>query len=136
MSELTTVFNLLGQTVVPAIGAAAFPDTMTITAETTSQGTGGGMVKSATSNAHTNVPCAYKPNTGRRVPIGDKLVSVGDYTVVLPTHTAAGTRINLDPKTHSFVVNARGNEPAKTFRIEYIGDHAGVKYEVLCTKEN
>ena len=134
------VVNLLGQTVVPMIGAAAFPDTMTITAETTTQGTGGGQVKSGTTNAYTSVPVAYKPLSAyKRAAYADRLVSSEGYELTVPTHTSTGTRINLDPKTHKLVVNARtspGDEPQKTFRIIAVGDDSGVVFEVVCDKEN
>jgi hypothetical protein len=53
----------------------------------------------------------------------------------MATHKS-GSRINLDPKAHRLVVAARGNEPAKTFRIISIGDDQGVVFEVICEREN
>jgi hypothetical protein len=122
----------------PKVLAAVLPDTCTITAETTSAGSGGGRIKTATSNAYTSVPCAYEPiqKFGWQKDQGDKIVSTQIYKVTMPTHTAAGTRINLDPKTHRIVVAARGTEPAKTFRIQNVGDDMGVVYVVIAAREN
>lgn len=133
------IFNKLGQTLIPNALAIALPDTCTITAETTSAGTGGGRIKTGTSNAYSSIPCAYEPLGGARFDSADKLVSTNAYKVTLPTHysnSGTPTRINLDPKTHKIVVGARGNEPAKTFRIISIADDLGVVFEVVCQKEN
>jgi hypothetical protein len=136
--SLASVFNQLGQDVIPTVLAAAFPDTCTITAETTSAGTGGGRIKSGTTVAYADVPCAYEPiqKFGWQKDQGDKIVSTQIYMVTIPTHTAAGTRISLDPKTHRIVVAARGNEPAKTFRIQNVGDQMGVVFEIIAAREN
>lgn len=133
---LTAHFNTLGQSVIPQVMALGMPDLCTITAETVTSGSGGGQVKTGTTNAYTSVPCKYVPKTGSRFTSADKLVSVNVYVVHLPTHTAAGTRINLDPKTHKIIVTARGNEPAKTFRIVSIADKQGVVFEVTAEREN
>jgi hypothetical protein len=136
--SLAAVFNTLGQSVLPTVLGAAFPDTCTITAETISAGTGGGRIKSGTTNAYTSIPCAYEPiqKFGWQKDQGDKIVSTQIYMVTIPTHTAAGTRISLDPKTHRIVVAARGNEPAKTFRIQNVGDQMGVVFEIIAAREN
>lgn len=124
----------------PTVTAAVFPDTMTITAETNTQGSGGGQIKGGTSNAYTNIPVAYKPlSSGQRAQYADKLVSSEGYQLTMPTHynnSGTPTRINLDPKTHSLIVNARGDEPAKSFRIIVVGDKQGVVFEVIADKEN
>lgn len=139
-NAMQQAMNLLGQTAMPMIGAAVFPDTMTITAETTTVGSGGGVIKSGTSNDYSNVPVAYKPLSAyKRAAYADRLVSSEGYELTVPTHTSTGTRINLDPKTHKLVVNARtspGDEPQKTFRIIAIGDVSGVVYEVVADREN
>lgn len=111
---------------------------MTIKAESASTtGTGGGRIKGTASNAYTQVPVSYEPvkNTkGARVEAGTKSVSNQQYILTLPTHHN-GSRINLDPKIHRLVVDARGNEPAKTFRIISVGDVKGVVFEVVCQRE-
>lgn len=139
--SIASAFSQLGQTVMPTVMAAAFPDTCTITAETTTAGTGGGVIKSGTSNAYTSIPCAYEPiqKFGWQKDQGDQIVSTQIYMVTIPTHYSnAGTptRINLDPKTHRIVVAARGNEPAKTFRIQNVGDQMGVVFEIIAAREN
>lgn len=134
--SLASVFNELGQTIMPTVFAEVMPDTCTITAETTSAGTGGGRIKSGTTNAYTSIPCSYEPKQGAKFDSADKLISVNLYTLTLPTHTSGGSRIALNATTHKIVVAARGNESAKTFRIISIGDVSGVVMEVMCEKEN
>ncbi len=138
--SLAAVFDKLGQSTMPAVAAKVFPDTMTIKSESASTiGTGGGRIKGTVSDYKTSVPCAYEPITARRdrPMAGDKLVTTQRYMVTLPTHQA-GSRINLDPKIHRFIVNARtspGTEPAKTFRIISVGDQSGVVFETVCERE-
>ena len=132
--SLAAVFNTLGQTVVPSIAAAVFPDTLNVQGETLTSDSGGGYYVSANANANTSIPCAYEPLSGQRFDSAGKLLSTELYKVTMPTHTSAGARINLSP-THRLIVTARGNEPQKTFRIVSIGDEQGVVFEVVCERE-
>lgn len=133
------VLDTLAQSVIPQVFAAlrnaGLNDSCTIKAEALTVGTGGDRVTGST-DAYTSVPCSYEPLKGARIGSGDKLLSINAYTVTIPTHTAAGTRINLDPSAHKIVTNARGNEPAKTFRIVSVGDESGVVYSVIAEREN
>lgn len=138
MSAYADAMTDLGKVHFPYIFSQTFPDTMTITAANESQGADGGIVAGSVTNAYTNVPCSYQPrktSKGRRT-VGESLLSMGDYTVELATHTSAGTKIALDPKVHRFVVNARDLQPVKSFRIESVGDDEGLSYICYCTKEN
>lgn len=135
--SLAALANTLGQTVMPNVCAAVMTDTMTIKAESASSIVDGARVKGTTTDYKTSVPCCYEPVRTRksaREGAGEKSISQQQYLVTIPTHKS-GSRINLDPKTHRFVVDARGNEPAKTFRIISVGDISGVVYEVVCTRE-
>jgi hypothetical protein len=137
--SLAAVFNTLGQDVMPLVAAAVFPDLLSITAETLVSDSGGGYSSSSTSTAYSSIPCAYEPLSGNRFDSAGKLVSTQAYKVTIPTHydvAGTATRINLNPATHKLVVAARGNEPAKTFRIVAAPDEMGVIYEVLAEKEN
>lgn len=135
--SLAGVFNKLGQTVIPKIGVSVFPDTCRITGETTAVGSGGGRVKSVVTESYFDVPCTYEPTqVENRLTSADKLISLQQYIVTLPTHDASGTRIDLDPKVHKIVVNERGNEPEKTFKIVALRDVSGVVFEAVCEKEN
>ena len=134
--SLSSTFNTLGQSVMPRICAATMPDTCTIQGTTETSDSGGGYYVASSDNDYTSVPCSYEPITGTRFDSAGKLLSTELYRVTLPTHTSAGTRINLDPKEHRIVVTARGNEPAKTFRIVSIADVSGVVFEVTAEKEN
>lgn len=134
------VLNDLGQTILPnvfsSLNSAGLVDTMTIKAESaSSQGTGGGRIKGTATDAYTSVPVSYEPTqAGKRITSGDKPISSQQYTLTMPTHQS-GSRINLDPKIHRLIVNSRGNEPAKTFRIIAVGDISGVVFEVICERE-
>lgn len=133
---MSDVFNTLGQTVMPRVAAAAFPDTMTVYGETLTTDSGGGHRKTQTT-VYSSVPVAYEPNRNDRRRIeGDRQLSANEYVLTFPTHSAAGTRYNIDPIAHRLVVNARGNEPAKTFRIIAAPDLSGAMYEIICVKEN
>lgn len=134
------VLNDLGQTVLPQIfnslNAAGLTDLMNITGETRTQGTGGGQIKSASPNAYENVPVSYEPNyQNSRNNDSDRSVSLNEYVLTFPTHKN-GARINVDVKNHRLTVIARGNEPAKTFRIISVRDLQGVIFEAVCEKEN
>jgi hypothetical protein len=135
-----SVLDELGQDIMPEIFAelssAGLADTMTIQAESLASDNAGGQIKT-TSNAYTNIPVTWKAKEiKRRATVGDKQVSVQEYLLEFPTHTSAGAKISLDPKTHRLIVNARGNEIAKTFRIISIRDNQGVTFEAICEKEN
>lgn len=135
--SLAGVFDKLGQTVMPTIAASVFPDTMTIKGETTVVGSGGGIIKSAASDIYEDVPCTYEPTqVENRLTSGDKLISIQQYLVTFPTHDAQQFRLDIDPKAHLLVVNERGSEPEKTFRIVALRDISGVVFEALCNKEN
>lgn len=136
MSETASIFNELGQTIMPSVLATVLPDLCTIQALNPSSDGAGGYTYGAPTNAYTSVPCAYEPLSGARFDVNGKLLSTNAYRVTLPTHSSAGTRINLDPTVHQILVAARGNEPAKTFRISAIADDLGVVFEVLTEREN
>jgi hypothetical protein len=135
--SLDTTFNTLGQTVIPNIAAAVFPDTMNILGATVSAGPSGGRVKSATTTVYASVPVAYEPITQQdsRGTENDKMLSVKRYMLTFATHLS-GSRINIDPKVHRLSVIARGNEPVKVFRIISVSDQMGVCFEAECEKEN
>jgi hypothetical protein len=120
----------------PSVLSKVLPDTCTIQAIAPVSDGAGGFTQGTPTSAYTSVPCAYEPLSGSRFDINGKLLSTNAYKVTLPTHTSAGTRINLDPTIHRVVTATRGNEPAKTFRIMSIADDSGVVFEVLCEREN
>ncbi len=132
------IFNRLGQSIMPRVLSRSMPDSMTIKLETSSAGTGGGRIKSGATDYAINVPCAYEhiQKFGWRKSQGEKNTSTQMYLVTMPTHTINGMRISLDPKSHHFVVDERGNEPAKTFKIISVGDVMGAIFEVVCSRED
>lgn len=134
------LLNDLGQTILPSVfsslNAAGIVDTMTIKAESAATiGSGGERIKGTATNAYMSVPVSYEPaEAGDRIMAGDKAVSSQQYVLTFPSHQS-GSRINIDPKIHRLVVNARGNEPAKTFRILAVKDVSGVVFEAVCERE-
>lgn len=138
MAELSDIFNELGQDIFPEVMPVMYPDTMTVIAETINKDSQGRQVKASTANAYTTVPVFYEPmplSFGDRRVQGERSVSVQEYILTFPTHTSAGVRINIDPEKHRLQVDARGNEPAKVFRITALSDHQGVFYEAFCERE-
>lgn len=135
--SLAAVFDQLGQSVMPMVTAAVFPDTMTVYGETTLSDSGGGRVKSAVEEVYIEVPCTYEAmQTENRLNSADKLLSIQQYMMTFPTHNGNQIRYDIDPKVHRFVVDARGNEPEQTFRIVALRNVSGVIFEAVCTKEN
>jgi hypothetical protein len=134
--SLAAVFNNLGQNVIPSIAAKVFPDIMTIVEYTSIQDTGGGTYQTS-DNAYTDLPCAYEPErfVDRKETSSNKTLSRQRYIVTLPVFHE-GARVDIDPVKHRFVVDERGLEPEKTFRIISIRDHAGVVFEAVCEREN
>ena len=130
------VFNQLGQTVMPTVFAAVFPDTMTVQGETAASDSGGGRVKAARTDVYTNVPVMYEPmQIENRSASGDKLVSFQQYKLTFPAYQS-GVRLDIDPKAHRFLVGARGDEPEKVFKMVALRDLSGLLFEAICTKEN
>lgn len=138
------VFNILGQSVLPKVFAklnsTGLTDLMNVKGETNTVGTGGGRIKSASTDVYTNIPVVFEPdNRGNKVTQGEQLVANQTYTLTFPSHTNAGVRYNIDPKSHRLVVQARtgtGTEPQKTFRILTIEDVQGNLFRAVCVKEN
>jgi hypothetical protein len=137
--SLAAMFNLLGQTIVPQIMDAAFPDTLSVMVETTTAGTGGGRIKTleAANAAWVGVPCRYAPiqKFGWQKEMAEQPVGTQKYLVILPMYHN-GVRVSLT-SNHKLKVAARGLEPVKTFKIDQPpGDVQGVNWEVVATKEN
>jgi hypothetical protein len=133
------VLNDLGQTIIPGVFAAlnnaGLTDTMTVYGESLTSDSGGGFRKTQTT-VYSSVPVTYKPNTNNARNVqGERQLSVNEYIVTFPTNSSAGSRYTVTP-SHRLVVAARGNEPAKTFRIISIADKGGMVYEAICVKEN
>lgn len=139
VSGTASIFNDLGQTIIPSVLSKVLPDLCTIQATAPTTDGAGGFTQGTPTNAYTGVPCGYEPLSGTRLDANGKLLSVNAYQVTLPTHydnAGTPTRINLDPTVHRIVTTARGNEPSKTFRIVSIADDMGVVFEVLTEREN
>ena len=117
---------------VPSIAQGIFPDRMTIVSQASSQDDIGGTYGGTTTNAFTNVPVSYQPETtsGDREIVGDASDVKQRYVLRFPAYHN-GVRIGIDPSLHRLVVAARGSEPAKTFVILKPRDHAGGMWTVV-----
>jgi hypothetical protein len=141
---MANVFNSLGQKILPLIftklSGVGLTDQMDIITEATSAGAGGGRIKTALTVVYSNVPVLFEPaGDGTKNVQGDKLVSNQEYILTCPSHTPAGSRIAIDPKSHRLTVKARtgtGTEPAKNFRIISVKDKQGNLFEIRAIKED
>lgn len=138
---MADVLNTLGQKIIPSVfsklNGVGLTDTMTIKRRAASAGAGGGRVKGSVSNAYTGVYVDVTPRSSNsRLVQGDKPRSLQEYVLEFPTHDSSEVRIAVDIKTDRFVVDARGNEPAKTFRAITIPEDHGVVYQAICVREN
>lgn len=135
--SLAAVFDKLGQSIIPTIASKVFPDLLDVVEQSTTSDGAGGRIK-ATEIIYPSIPCAYEPNSRNeyRTTRGDRMASVQEYLVTFPTHDDVQDRLNIDPAIHRLSVQARGNEPAKTFRIIALRDDAGVVFEAICERQN
>jgi hypothetical protein len=140
---MATVLNTLGQDIIPDIFSklqgVGLVDTMTIKRESASTDSAGGQIKGTVSNAYTSVPVDVKPKmSGSRFIQTDTPRSMLEYELTFPTHDTSSTpaRISIDVTTDRLVVDARGNEPARTFRILSIANEHGVDFVAICEKED
>ena len=136
--SLASMFNTLGQRVIPQITAAVFPDTLSVMVETSIAGTGGGRIKTteAANVSWVGIPCKYEPiqKFGWLKEIAEMPVGTQIYLVTLPVYHN-GSRVNLTIN-HKLQVAARGLEPVKTFKVvQPPGDKQGVVWEVVATKD-
>lgn len=133
------LLNELGTEVIPEVfdllKDEGITDTMTVKRKSASAGTGGGRVKGSTSDAYTSVPVDVQPYNGTRFMLTDKPIANATHLLEFPVYDTGGTRITVNPATDRFVVDARGSEPAKTFRIITSPDDHGITYKAYCELE-
>jgi hypothetical protein len=134
---LDQIANYFAQTAAPQMTKAAFPDRLTIRDASFSAGPGGGRIKAQTPDQLADIPAKYSPlsrHEGRDT-VSGQMTSFEHYVVAFATHKD-GQRIDLDQTKHRLIIQARGNEPEKTFRIISVRDQSGIMFEVVCEKEN
>ena len=134
------VLEQLAETILPtvfaALDTAGVVDRMDILTATTSTDSAGGQIQGAYTAAYEDVPVSYDPiETEYKGTKGEKMTSVQQYKLTFPMYDTAGLRIAVNTTMHRLKVLARGNEPAKTFRIIAIRDAQAV-YEAICEKED
>src|SRR5689334_15204831 len=114
------VLDTLGQSVMPNVFASLEPagigETLTIKRRAVTNSNGSPL--QSVSDAYTGIkipPVQPVNENGRdKETKGDKVLSRQLYLLTLPTHKG-GTRIDFDKDSDYFVIDARGNEPAKTY---------------------
>lgn len=82
------------------------------------------------------VPCSPPEAKGysRKDELTGSWTSYQGYSLTLPTNQA-GVLIDIQPKDR-IVVEARGNQPEKTFKVISVKNDSGVVLEILCNLEN
>lgn len=138
------VFNDLSQKILPKVfgklSGVGLTDVMDVIGQTTTAGTGGGRIKSASENVYCNVPVIFEAvGYNDKVMRGERLTSDQEYSVKFPTHNENGTRYAIDPVKHRLKVRSRsfpGDEPAKVFRVISIKDMQGNLYEAIVRRED
>lgn len=136
MSSVGTELAQIAEIEIPGM-SDDFPDTLTVQQSNESQGADGGTISGTPTSYKTAVPCVYEPITrgSARIQTGDRITSVQQYMITMPTHHS-GARIDLNPKTHRLIIDARGNEPSKAFKIISVKDQMGVLFECVSEREN
>ena len=135
---LASVFDKLGQQIVPLIADKVFPDSMKILRSTeTSDGKGGS--RSAWDTIFPTeqelVPCTYAPvRRNYKTLAGDRIIAIQEYTVTFATHFD-GERLDIQTKDR-LEVQARGNEPVKLFNVMNLQNSSGVNWDAICTLED
>ena len=134
-----SVLNDLGQTVLPnvftALVGAGLGETANIKRETSTKDSGGNTIATF-ANQYTDVliPPIRSRASGFKIETGGKIQSVASYEITLPSNHASAL---LDVKPNDRIeVEARGTEPARTYKVQTIGNKAGVVRIAVCTLEN
>lgn len=134
------VLEQLNEIILPSIFGSlqnvGIVDTMTIYERTQTRDAAGGVVKSAGVAAYEAIPVSYEPVQFKtQFDANGKVLSSQQYKLTCPI-TYNDIRLDIDASKHYFVVDARGYEPAKTFRPFTIRDDSGVVFEIIAEREN
>lgn len=140
---MANVFDKLGREVLPQVfgklSGVGLTDLMDIRGIASTQGTGGGVVKTASPIVYQNVPVIFNPGGGSKFQRGDMMTSSQVYTMQFPVYCESGQRIDIDPVKHRLHVRPRLNpsqEPCKVFRVIAIRDIQGNIFEADVVKED
>lgn len=117
------------------IAGEKYPDTCTIETENMVSDGAGGFIPGTPTNTYTGIRCCYLPFSGNTTDASGKMITFTGYKVEIPV-IQNGSRVDIDTTTQRIIVDARGSEPAKTFRIDAPPDHQGIVYTIYATKEN
>lgn len=118
---MTQVLNKFDITVMPKLfgklSNRGLMDTMTISRITRISDGAGGYEENSATNYATNVPVDIKiDRKGNRYDMQGKLIALPTYLLEFPA-TQNELKLEIDISTDRLIVNARGQEPQKTFRI-------------------
>lgn len=118
------------------MGEAMYPDTVTFRRPTTTKGSAGGNVMSATGNPTDpqNVPVRYYPASGSEITQAGKPISGTSYMLKVP-NSYEDALIDVDSTCLAIIAARPGGEEARTLRVQWIGRKMGIEIEILASFE-
>lgn len=118
------------------IAAAQYPDTVTFRRPVATKGSAGGNVVNATGNPTSpqNVPCRYRPASGKEITLAGKTVSGSIYMLMVPNNFN-DQLIDVDPTCIAQIAARSGGEEGREMQIEWIGRESGLEVRLLCSFE-
>lgn len=127
--SMANVFNKLSTSIIPKIANKVFPDLLTIS-RATQVSDGGGSSTQTIAVVFDDVNCIYEPlNDSVKYFVADSINSKQKYVITIPRNQN-GNLISI--KTDDLItVKARGNEPAKNFKLLGVKNDSSVILEIV-----
>lgn len=123
---------------VGVLSARRFPDRITFKSSSTSDTTdpgGGNIVGDPADSIPRNIPCRYRPASGREVQLAAKVLSGTAYVLTVPAQFK-GHLVGVDATSQGVVAARPSGEPARTFNVVWIGRVEGIVIQLLGTFED
>jgi hypothetical protein len=135
MSILGDVLDELAETIIPEVAEIVFPDTCFIKRQTETKDAKGVIERTWEDLNVIAIPCTYEPKTRSRKDDGTgQWTSLMEYYLTMPTnYDESLIELEVDDRIE---VQARGNQPVKTFKVIAVKNDSGVVNEVICNLEN
>lgn len=118
---------------VGVLAARRFPDRITFKGssgtDTTDPG-GGTIVGEPADSVPRNIPCRYRPATGREVQLAGKTISGTAYMLTIPAQFN-GHLISVDATSRGVVAARTKGEPSRTFNVQWIGRVEGIVIQLM-----
>lgn len=109
-----------------------FPDRVTIQQPTPVKGPTGGSRVGTPVVLALDVPCRYKPASGRQRVLADKPISGTAYMFAIPSRYADAL-VAVDASCELVVAEREAGEPSRTFFVNWIGRLHGTRIDVLAS---